>query len=387
MKKLTKIIVLSVCAFLFCMTGCSNNETSNQTSSESANPGTSDEEIVLELSETSIFLNTGESKKIEANVEGVTYEVNNEKVATVDEKGNVKAVGKGTTYVTVSTETQKATCGILVDLLSGNDPINVSSKSMQPVMQEKELSKWTIMQNWDYVEETGDFFFIQQYDKTPSDLLVTRLAPDGTETYMRLLDSGHGNQLSVEYVDEEHIYLWVNANGDIGNSHDSVMRVLWEDDGVVENDVEHIWKFDEVSYGPAVSVDKEMGLVAIHVKQGTTMTIHFYDLESMLKKEPVLIHSYDILLGRNDKEMGYFSFQGICLHDGILYRLEGEPEKDIYLAAVDLQGNVLYRELITGYENVEYREPEGVQVIDDVIHIGIGSGASGNRRANVFAVK
>ena len=381
MKKIIKITILFVCAFIFCMTGCSNLN-----SSEDAN-GTSDEEIVLEISETSIFLNTGEQKHIEANIEDVSYEVNNENVAVVDADGNVKAVGKGTTYLTVSTDTQKVTCGILVDLLSGNDPITIAGKSMQPVVQERELIKWTILQNWDYVEETGDFFFIQQYDTTPSDLIVTRLAPDGTETHMRFLNSGHGNQLSVEYEDEEHIYLWMNANGDIGNSHDSIMRVLWEDGGVVDNDAEHLWKLDGVTYGPAVSVDKEMGLVAVHVKQGTTMTVQFYDLESMLNKEPILIHSYDILLGTDATQMGYYSFQGICLHDGILYRLEGEPKDDIYLAAVDMQGNVLYRELVLGYETIEYREPEGVQVVDDVIHIGIGSGASGNRRANVFAVK
>lgn len=381
MKRLAKIVFLLTCTLIFCMTGCNKNEPS----SESTN-GTSEEEV-LTLAETSMFIESGSTGRIQANLENVTYKVNNENIATVDADGTVTAVGKGATYVTVSTDTQKVTCGILVDLVGNNTPIGIAGKSMQPVVYEKELIKFTIMQNWDYVGETGDFFFVQQYDKTPSDLIVTRLASDGTETHMRLLNSGHGNMISVEYEDEEHIYLWVNANGNISNAHDSVMRVQWKDGGVVDNDVEQIWKLEDMDYNPSISVDKENGLAVVYQKRGTSMSIHLYDLESMLNMAPVLLHSYTVLLGVDNTQTGYYSFQGICFYDGIIYHLEGEPLDNIYVSALDLQGNILYRELVTGYETIEYREPEGIQVIDGVIHIGIGSGVSGNRRANVFAIK
>lgn len=142
-----------------------------------------------------------------------------------------------------------------------------------------------------------------------------------------------------------------------------------------------------MDYNPSISVDKENGLAVVYQKRGTSMSIHLYDLESMLNMAPVLLHSYTVLLGVDNTQTGYYSFQGICFYDGIIYHLEGEPLDNIYVSALDLQGNILYRELVTGYETIEYREPEGIQVIDGVIHIGIGSGVSGNRRANVFAIK
>ena len=354
-------------------------------------PGTEVEETELkpdplEISETTLFLTSGDAAVLTANREDAVFAVEDGAVASVSNDGTVTAVAHGVTYVTVSSGDEAVTCGILVDMLDGDSYVDISGKTMKPVVYEKELLKWTILQNWDYVPETGDYFFMQQYDTTPSDDLLTRMYPDGTESYMRFIDAGHGNIISVEYVDDDHIYIWMNANGDVSNAHSSFMRVLWEDGGVINNDGQ-IWTLEDMTYNPYVVVDADTGIVLVSVKQGTKMTFRLYDMDSMLAGEPVLLNSFQITVGSDDGSFGYYSFQGLCLDGDYIYFLEGGPGTNIYVSVLDFSGQILSRELVQGYEDISYREPEGVQVVDGTVYIGIGSGESGNRRANVFALK
>lgn len=341
----------------------------------------------LTLSENSVFLSSGEEITLSASRPDVSYTVADESVAKIDANGKLTALAHGATYVTASSQEETAVCGVLVDMLGGEDYVNINGKSMKPVIHERELIKWTILQNWDFVPQTGDFYLIQQYDTTPSDDIVTRLQPDGTETYMRLLNAGHGNILCAEYAEDGSVYLWVNANGNVSGTHDSFMRVKWEDGGIIDNDCEHIWTVEGMTYHPSAVVDEENRLALVAVKQGTKMFFRIYDMDSMLAGQPVELTRFECLLGTADGEMGYHSFQGLCIKGDYIYFLEGGPGTNIYVSVLDFSGQLLSMELVNGYETISYREPEGVQVIDGEIYIGIGSGDSGNRRANIFVLK
>lgn len=389
-KRLALIALLLGMMFMLAMAGCSQEEEEQkdpETLEEVSGEPEIQEQEPLEISETSLFLKSGETAALTVNREDVTFTVKDETVATVDSNGTVTAVAHGTTYVTVASGEETVTCGILVDVLDNDSYVSIEGKSMKPVIYEKELIKWTILQNWDYVPETGDYFFIQQYDTTPSDDIVTRMYADGTEAYMRFLDAGHGNIISVEYVDDDHIYLWLNANGDVSNAHDSFMRVLWEDGGIVDNDAEQTWTIEGMTYSPYVVVDAETRLVLVVVKQGTKMNFQLYDLDSMLERKMVLLTSFQITLGMEDGVIGYYSLQGLCLNEDYIYFLEGGPGTNVYVSVLDLTGQVLSTELVNGYETITYREPEGIRVIDGVVYVGIGSGESGDRRASVFELK
>ena len=381
-----KLLTLLLLVLALAMAGCSQ-ETDDNPEPDKQGSGKEENTEPLTISETSVFLKSGETAALKVNREDVTFAVKDESVATVDNSGTVTAKAHGVTYVTASSGEDQVTCGILVDVLENASYVDISEKTMQPVIYQRELIKWTIMQSWDYVPETGDYFFIQQYDTTPSDDIVTRLYPDGTEAYMRFLDAGHGNILSVEYVDNDHIYLWVNANGDVNGTHDGVMRVLWEDGGIIDNDAEQTWTIEGMTFYPSIAVDGETRLAVVASKQGTKMNYRLYDLDSILADDPVLLTSFQVTLGTKEGDIGYHSFQGLCLEGDTIYILEGNPGTNIYVAALDFSGQTLAIQLVNGQDDISYREPEGIQVIDGVIYIGIGSGESGNRRANIFEMK
>lgn len=384
------LFLLLPALLLFSLTACGQGDAAP---AETASAGQAEAPLQTEapapltLSETSVFLRSGETVQLGANRDDAVYTVADEAVATVDSGGKLTAVAHGLTYVTVSSQGETASCGVLVDVLGNDAYVDISGKTMEPVIYEREMIKWTILQNWDYVSETGDYYFIQQYDTTPSDDIVTRLQPDGTETYMRLLNAGHGNIISAEYADDGNVYLWANAYGDISGSHSGFMRVRWEDGGVVDNDCENIWELDGMTYYPYAVVDEDSRLALVYSRPGTKMVFRIYDLDSMLSGEPVLLTEFQLARGTADGEAGYQSFQGLCIFEDYIYMLEGGPGTNIYISVYDFSGELVSMELVNGYETISYREPEGLQIIDGELYVGIGSGESGNRRANIFVLR
>ena len=97
----------------------------------------------VNLNETAVVLNTGDTFKIKTTVissnpdKSVTYVSSNPKVATVDEKGLVTAIARGETVITVTNEATGYSAELAVKV---NKLVNVRNVLQRYVMPEKFLS-------------------------------------------------------------------------------------------------------------------------------------------------------------------------------------------------------------------------------------------------------
>lgn len=397
MKKYCRKIALMCAASLLLVSGCSKNTETPVTEAESnvstikanaADEGVTIDmtgkiiEDTLELSADYLSLKTGETSQLTvSDAEDVTFMSSNPEVATVDENGLVTAIQSGNALIVAEADGKRGTCGVMIDLIDEN--INIAGKKMTPYLYNLKIAKEnTVMQSFT-VAPDGTVYTIQQFNSTPSDCVMTKVLTDGTQEYMRLVEFGHGNAIAVDFDEEGNEYLWVPSVGNVEGTSNGMSRIKWESGAYYQEQAGTTWVGDNFDANPNAAVDIESRRLLIFVDP----VCYIYDLDAFLSgevAEPLFITT--LYKSAATGEPGSSYYQGIALYGEFIYRYEGDPGEDIYLYTYDLDGNLLYSNLIDGYSELAetYREAEGMAICNGKIYVGIASGLEGFRRANIF---
>ncbi|MBR7179761.1 MAG: Ig-like domain-containing protein, partial [Oscillospiraceae bacterium] len=217
----------------------------------------------VNLSDTSIVLNTGDTYKIKATVvssnpdKSVTYVSADPKIATVSDKGVVTAIARGETVITVTNEATGLSAKLTVKV---NKNVNIHNVLTRYVMPEKYLSTIERAPGTDrqylgqpdmILTETGRLIMAYPvgHGKGP---LVMRISDDGGITWTEKTDipaSWAGSQetptlYTVSFNGNERLILITACPGwgtdSAGNS--TGFNVSYsDDDGETWTEYEHFW--------------------------------------------------------------------------------------------------------------------------------------------------
>lgn len=400
MRKWRKSIsLLMFMAVLMLMAGCTGQGEANEPEAEETISDTLEETTeeayinmsgtvvadTMKLSAKYLSLKTGETAQLTADgEEEVTFTSSNPQVASVDEKGLVTALTSGNALIVAETEGKRATCGVMVDLT--DTKIDLTEKTMTPVVYDLKIAKENSVMQGMTAGPDGTLYIIQQYNATPSDCIMTKIYPDGTQEYMRLVEFGHGNAIAVDFDEAGNDYLWIPSMGNVEGTSDGISRVPWESDAYYQEMAGTTYTKGIFENNPNASVDIESGRLLIYVDT----SFYIYDLESFISGEcyePLL--SGTLENSSTEGKPGSSYYQGIALYGEYIYRYDGDPGEDTYIYTFDLEGNWVDSYLVDGYMELAevYREAEGLAICNGQVYVGFAGGAGGMRRANVFTFK
>lgn len=391
---LKKLAVIGI-ALLF-IVGCSkvdpnanaNADGEDQSGKTEANGETENEnqESVgkLTLDESYLTLKTGESYQLKAETEEtVTYTSSNPKVATVDKNGKVTAVAKGNALIVAETEKARGTCGVSIDLI--DQSIDIEGKTMKPFKIDLTVARETSVMQSFAIKPDGTLYIIQAYNSTPGDCIVTKVNTDDTQEYMRFVEFGHGNTIAVEWDEEGNDYLWIPSVGGLDSSNAGVSRMEWKSDAMYQIEAGDTWEGGLFNQNPNCAVDMESGRLLMCQTISSGRQCYIYDLEGFLSGELTEpLHTFTMPTYNEAGQPGSTYLQGFALYGEYFYTYEGGANELITIHTFDMDGNWIYSRDVLGYPDLEYREAEGMQVCDGKIYIGIASGPSYDRKANIF---
>lgn len=390
MKYVKRICLLLVSAMLISavLCGCAKKKETVDTDPDKA-------ETVSELSftERSLFLATGDevSLSLEQKVDSVKYESSNPEAVKVSEDGKVTALKKGNALITATAGEAVAYCGVLVDLTSLS--IDVANMDVSAYVDRAILTMPSIHQSFTVDGRTGDVYFLQKYDDTPSDNVVTRYCMDGTQEWMRLIDFGHGSAIAVEYDEKDEVYIWVSSDADINERGSSVSRIKWEPGKVYQQDGGTVYDFPDAQVTPLPYIDEINDLVCVRTRTGSLQKFFYYDLISVTAGEDLIpLAVFEFTGGSTADEPGYYSFQGFATSGRYIYVLEGNPKMQPQIVTWDIEGEMLSLDKIPQPYAAEtwnngYYEPEGLVIVNGKMYFGIATNPGGNRRSSVFYFK
>ena len=346
----------------------------------------------ISFTERSYILATGDKVSLSLNSEeeSVTYTSSNPEAVQVSETGEVTALKKGNALITATSGDAVAYCGIMVDLES--TLFELTDKKISPHVDRAILTMPSIHQQFVIDDATGDIYFLQKYDETPSDVIATRYCADGTQEWMRFIDFGHGSGLALEREEDGSVYLWLTSDADVNELAVSLSRILWEPGKVYQEDGGDVFVFPDVNTTPIPYIDAENNLLCVRGKKGVVQEFYFYDLDCVKEGDLNPLHSFELLGGVSDEEPLYYSFQGMAVSGQYLYYYEGAPSVQPKISIWDMQGNLVSIDSVPDeiYSDLNwnggegYWEPEGLDIYQGQLYLGMASNPGGNRRASVF---
>lgn len=397
MKNLLKKLSVIGIILMFAV-GCSktnsdtDTETNQSVENSSGDAGTveetesKDKESMgkLTLNGSYLRLKTGESHKLEAKTEDeVTYTSSNPKVATVDKNGKITAVAKGNALIVAETKNTRGTCGVSVDLF--DQSIDIEGKTMTPFNINLTVARETSVMQSFAIKPDGTLYIIQAYNSTPGDCILTKVKPDGTQEYMRMVEFGHGNTIAVEWDEEGNDYLWIPSVGGLDSSNAGVSRIEWKADALYQEKAGDTWEGGLFNQNPNCAIDMESGRLLMCQTISSGRKCYIYDLEGFISGEVTEpLHSFTMPTYNEPGQPGSTYLQGFALYGEYFYTYEGGANELITIHTFDLDGNWIHSRNVLGYADLEYREAEGMQVCNGKIYIGIASGPSYDRKANIF---
>lgn len=346
----------------------------------------------ISFTERSYILATGDkvSLSLEQDVDSVTYTSSNPEAVKVSKDGEITALKKGNALITATSGDAVAYCGIMVDLES--TLFELTDKKISAHVDRAILTMPSIHQQFVIDDATGDIYFLQKYDDTPSDVIATRYCADGTQEWMRFIDFGHGSGLALEREDDGSIYLWLTSDADVNEVAASVSRILWEPGKVYQEDGGDVFVFPDVDTTPIPYIDAENNLLCVRGKKGVVQAFYYYDLDAVKAGELIPLTSFEIYGGASSDEPLYYSFQGMAVSGQYLYYYEGSPSVQPKISVWDMQGNLVSFDLVPNdvFSDLNwnggtgYYEPEGLDIYNGQLYLGMASNPGGNRRSSVF---
>lgn len=346
----------------------------------------------ITLNEDGLILKSGETFRLSAEEDGVTYVSSNEAVAAVDAGGLITAVGKGNAVITASVDGAVAHCGVIVGL-EETPLVDIREQTPTLMVSEQYLIHASVLR--DFVIVDGEIYYIQRNDSQPSDLVLHHLDESGnTDEWMNLIGFGGGVSISAEREADGKWYLWVESNGNASSEGQTLSRIPYEPGTTYQSQGGQTWYFDQTEGAVYASVDQENGLVCVRTTCNAGYRFTYYDYESMIAGEeliPLYVRELSMLTTALDKSVnptgagvGEHNFRGFAVSGQYIYQYYGTAKSSILLAVYDIHGNGVYVHKVTEFSDMVFREPDGMYIADGKVHLGVTSGDSGDRRANII---
>lgn len=352
-----------------------------------------EKKTVISLDSSGLLLSEGETAGLTVTYDGtgsVAYSSSDETVAKVSADGIVSAVSKGNAVITVTDGDNSAVCGVIVGLQ--NELIDVRQQELKRILAEKYLLTLTVMQN--IVVDGEDIYLIQRCDGTPSDLVIQKYNEDNISEWMVLTGFGSGVGFSAEKNENGDLYFWTESNGNSNSEGLTISRFKWEPGTVLVQQGAQSWNFHQSEGAAYASVDQENGLLCVRTASTGGYTFTYYDLRSMSESGnavPLYAIELDMLTSMLDEDInptgtsvGQYGFQGFAIDGQYIYQYYGTANSGAFLSVYDMMGNAQYIHRVAEYPDLEYREADGITVAGGKVYIGMATGLSGDRRANVF---
>lgn len=396
MKKRKGCLRLGILCFLtivLFMSASCNKEKKEETPNEIPDPETAEgQQEKLALEETGVLLEQGESYQLEAAGAAASYISSNEEVATVDSGGKITAVGKGNAFITVSSGEQTTHFGVIVGLEQG-EPVDIRQTVPERIVSEQFLSRTSVLR--DFVVVNGEIYYIQRNDSEPSDLVLQHLDQAGNvDEWMIFSGFGGGVSISAETGENGKWYVWLESNGNAGSEGQTISRIPYEPGTSYQGQGGQTWYFNQTEGAAYPSVDQKNGLVCVRTVSSGGYTFTYYDLKAMVSGEeliPLYEVELDMLTGSLESEVnpsgsavGEFTFRGFAASGSYIYQYYGKAESTLLLAVYDMRGKAVYVHKVNEYPDLVFREPDGMYLADGKLYLGVTTGESGDRRANIF---
>ena len=216
----------------------------------------------ITIKERSLTLNVGDTQKLTVESgEDLTFKSSAPEVATVDDKGNVTAVAKGNSMITISDGEQTAYCGVLVGLQGAM--VDISKQKANVVFSEVPIFHLGEIIGFDYDAQDNAFYFSQRYaigtyNTMKSDSMFTKVEKkDGswqrTES-MQLYNHGYG-YFGLDLTGED-VYLVTEAEGAYLDKGSALAYLPWEDNAMHNLAEEATWHFPDIEGSFSVKIDQ-----------------------------------------------------------------------------------------------------------------------------------
>lgn len=364
--------------------------------------GTKSKEVVEEtptpitIKERSLTLNVGDTQKLTVESgEDLTFKSSAPEVAMVDDKGNVTAVAKGNSMITISDGEQTAYCGVLVGLQGAM--VDISKQKANVVFSEVPIFHLGEIIGFDYDAQDNAFYFSQRYaigtyNTMKSDSMFTKVEKkDGswqrTES-MQLYNHGYG-YFGLDLTGED-VYLVTEAEGAYLDRGSALAYLRWEDNAMHNLAEGGTWHFPDIEGSFSVKIDHENNLVIMRVEDKRQSYYLLYDYDDFKNEsEPQYLKKIVCASGQTpangvDDSQGRYSatLKGYALHDGYIYQVSGANH--IYVSVFDLEGNLQYCHRVMDYPDLEFRRPGGIVFNDGKMYMAVSAGEKELYHANVW---
>lgn len=348
----------------------------------------------LILDENGTLLKKGETLQIKVKEgEAAEYSSSNVAVATVDQKGTVTAVSKGNAVITVSGKSgEKAYFGVIVDL-GEEGLLDIREKKPNMIVSEQYLEHMSVLR--DFVIVHGETYYIQRKDSQPSDLTLQHLDAQGhVDEWMTFSGFGGGVSISAEEGKDGSWYIWLESNGNAASEGQTISRILYEPGKSYQGQGGQTWYFNQTEGAVYASVDTENGLVCVRTVSKGGYTFSYYDYESMIAggeliplyqiEMNMLTSNLESSINPSGLAVGSFTFRGFQTKGSYIYQYYGASESTLILAVYNMKGVAQYVHKVDNYKDLTFREPDGMCISDGKVYLGIATGESSNRRANIL---
>lgn len=384
-----------VAVLAMCLTACSNGPASSTEPTEAPIRATLAEVLAPQRS---LVMNSGDSYQLPLSADWeATFASSDEKVAAVDQNGNVTAVGRGMAFITVSSGDESVRCGVLVDAVGSM--IDITNMSAQEIFTDIELHSGTEIMGMAVDAENQVVYFSQGYGSASyvplnSELLINKVEKkdDAWEltSWMRFSGSGKG-PICVDN-DGKTPRLWMECSGDYIGYGKAISLVDWSDNSYCQDTYGQVFHPQGVTGSMTVTADTENNMVLVYDRAEKCYRI--YNRAEMLAGEeaPEYVHSFACASNQTpatgvDDSQGRYnaSIRGYALYDSYLYQFSGSSS--VYLSVFDLEGNLQYCHRLENLPDVDYYMPASISIADGKIYVVFATGSSDYNFANlvVFA--
>ena len=352
--------------------------------------------VPITIKERSLTLNVGDTQKLTIESgEDLTFKSSAPEVATVDNQGNITAVAKGNTMITISDGKQTAYCGILVS--PQGVMIDISKQKANVVFSEVTLFQFGEIIGFDYDAQRNTFYFSQRYAIGPyntmkSDSMFTKVEEmDGswqrTES-MHLYNHGYG-YFALDLTSTE-VCLVTEAEGAYLDRGSALAYLRWENNTIHNLEEGGTWHFPDIEGSYSIKIDEANNLAIMRVEEERESYYLLYNYEDFKNEnEPKYLKKIVCESGQTpangvDDSQGRYSAtpKGYALHDGYIYQVSGANR--IYVSVFDLEGNLQYCHRVTDYADLEFRRPGGIVIANGKMYMAVSSGETDLYQANVW---
>ena len=371
----------------------------------------------IALNKSSLQIKKGKTFKLKVSItpsdasnKSVSYTSDNSKVASVDSKGNIKAVGLGQATIKVKAKDgSNKSSDMKIVVVPEDKLIDVRKKTYtiyKKAIGTIESGKYKHIQNFAISNlgkdnevlylitvENGNINAITYPELSKSQInSLTRtmiykitkndINKENNRQRMYLELSGHGQAVDLEKNSD---IFWINANAvepRLSNDrwwgvHNGIMRIKYTNNNLGSK-ISPLKKIQikDSNNKPLThltpAIDDENNLIAI----STGKWSYIYNLKDFRNGKLNLIYKFkrsSYYDSDDGKKTGTLSIQGVDLSNGYYYHFRGATNENAYIEVFNMLGKSVYHMTIgKEYEqgNKIKREGEGMHIYDNKIYVG-----------------